>query len=58
MYLVGDCYGIRRRSGQTVLEETKDRARRNQNKYYNFHKDIGHEMTDYIQLRDQIELLR
>ncbi|GMN66784.1 hypothetical protein TIFTF001_035846 [Ficus carica] len=34
-----------------------DRARRNQNKYYNFHKDVGHDTKDCIQLRDQIELL-
>ncbi|GMN39713.1 hypothetical protein TIFTF001_008939 [Ficus carica] len=33
------------------------RARRNQNKYCNFHKDVGHETKDCIQLRDQIELL-
>ncbi|GMN65573.1 hypothetical protein TIFTF001_034636 [Ficus carica] len=34
-----------------------DRARRNQNKYCNFHKDVGHDTKDCIQLRDQIELL-
>ncbi|GMN50964.1 hypothetical protein TIFTF001_020125 [Ficus carica] len=34
-----------------------DRARRNQNKYSNFHKDVRHEMKDCIQLHDQIELL-
>ncbi|GMN33787.1 hypothetical protein TIFTF001_048297 [Ficus carica] len=34
-----------------------DHARRNQNKYRNFHKDVGHDTKDYIQLRDQIELL-
>ncbi|GMN20847.1 hypothetical protein TIFTF001_043186 [Ficus carica] len=34
-----------------------DRARRNQNKYCNFHKDVGHNTNDCIQLRDQIELL-
>ncbi|GMN46311.1 hypothetical protein TIFTF001_015481 [Ficus carica] len=33
------------------------RARRNQNKYCNFHKDVGHDTKDCIQLRDQIELL-
>ncbi|GMN49737.1 hypothetical protein TIFTF001_018895 [Ficus carica] len=35
----------------------KDRAQRNQNKYCNFHKDVGHDTKDCIQLRDQIELL-
>ncbi|GMN20743.1 hypothetical protein TIFTF001_043160 [Ficus carica] len=35
----------------------KDRALRNQNKYCNFHKDVGHDTKDCIQLRDQIELL-
>ncbi|GMN68865.1 hypothetical protein TIFTF001_037935 [Ficus carica] len=34
-----------------------DRARKNQNKYCNFHKDVGHDTKDCIQLRDQIELL-
>ncbi|GMN61213.1 hypothetical protein TIFTF001_030299 [Ficus carica] len=34
-----------------------DRTRRNQNKYCNFDKDVGHETKDCIQLRDQIELL-
>ncbi|GMN19976.1 hypothetical protein TIFTF001_045266 [Ficus carica] len=34
-----------------------DRARRHQNKYCNFHKDVGHDTKDCIQLRDQIELL-
>ncbi|GMN48602.1 hypothetical protein TIFTF001_017771 [Ficus carica] len=34
-----------------------DRARRNQKKYCNFHKDVGHNTKDCIQLRDQIELL-
>lgn len=34
-----------------------DRARRNQNKYCNFHKDVGHKTKNCIQLRDQIELL-
>ncbi|GMN63867.1 hypothetical protein TIFTF001_032965 [Ficus carica] len=34
-----------------------DRARRNQNKYYNFHKDVDHKTKYCIQLRDQIELL-
>ncbi|GMN52645.1 hypothetical protein TIFTF001_021795 [Ficus carica] len=29
----------------------------NQNKYCNFHKDVGHETKDCIQLLDQIELL-
>lgn len=33
------------------------RTRRNQNKYHNLHKDVSHEMKDYIQLQDQIELL-
>ncbi|GMN26383.1 hypothetical protein TIFTF001_040844 [Ficus carica] len=34
-----------------------DRARRNQNKYCNFHKEFGHETKECIQLCDQIELL-
>ncbi|GMN47281.1 hypothetical protein TIFTF001_016454 [Ficus carica] len=34
-----------------------DRAWRNQNKYCNFHKDVGHDTKDDMQLRDQIELL-
>ncbi|GMN53160.1 hypothetical protein TIFTF001_022301 [Ficus carica] len=34
-----------------------DRAQKNQNKYYNFHKDVGHDTKDCIQLCDQIELL-
>ncbi|GMN67536.1 hypothetical protein TIFTF001_036596 [Ficus carica] len=34
-----------------------DRSRRNQNKYCHFHKDVGHDIKDCIQLRDQIELL-
>ncbi|GMN20723.1 hypothetical protein TIFTF001_043157 [Ficus carica] len=34
-----------------------DCARRNQNKYCNFHKDVGHDTKDCIQFRDQIELL-
>ncbi|GMN47963.1 hypothetical protein TIFTF001_017147 [Ficus carica] len=29
-----------------------DRARRNQNKYRNFHKDVGHDTKDCIQFRD------
>ncbi|GMN28220.1 hypothetical protein TIFTF001_044214 [Ficus carica] len=32
-------------------------AHLNQNKYYNFHKDVGHETKYCRQLRDQIELL-
>ncbi|GMN75006.1 hypothetical protein TIFTF001_053968, partial [Ficus carica] len=34
-----------------------DRSRRNPNKYCHFHKDIGHDTKNCIQLRDQIELL-
>ncbi|GMN28424.1 hypothetical protein TIFTF001_046235 [Ficus carica] len=34
-----------------------DRTRRNPNKYCHFHKDVGHETKDCIQLRDQIEAL-
>ncbi|GMN49655.1 hypothetical protein TIFTF001_018818 [Ficus carica] len=34
-----------------------DRSRRNQNKYCHFHKDVGHDTKDCIQLRDQIEQL-
>lgn len=34
-----------------------DWSRRNQHKYWNFHKDVIHEMKDSIQLPDQIELL-
>ncbi|GMN66037.1 hypothetical protein TIFTF001_035104 [Ficus carica] len=48
-------------SGQGLLRDPPPirayRARRNQNKYCNFHKDVGHDTKDYIQLRDQIELL-
>ena len=33
-----------------------DRARRNQNKYYNFQKDVGDKTKDCIQLHDQIKL--
>ncbi|GMN29028.1 hypothetical protein TIFTF001_044306 [Ficus carica] len=34
-----------------------DRSRRNPNKYCHYHKDIGHDTKNCIQLRDQIELL-
>ena len=34
-----------------------DCARRNQNKYCNFHNDVGYDTKDCIQLHDQIELL-
>ncbi|GMN74649.1 hypothetical protein TIFTF001_052422, partial [Ficus carica] len=34
-----------------------NRSRRNPNKYCHFHKDIGHDTKNCIQLRDQIELL-
>ncbi|GMN20414.1 hypothetical protein TIFTF001_043082 [Ficus carica] len=48
-------------TGRGVLRDPPplrtDRARRNQNKYFNFHKDVGHDTKDCIQLRDQIELL-
>ena len=48
-------------SGRGLLRDPPpiraDRARRNQNKYCNFHKDVGHDTKDCIQLRDQIELL-
>ncbi|GMN37312.1 hypothetical protein TIFTF001_042608 [Ficus carica] len=48
-------------SGRGLLRDPPplrtDRARRNQNKYCNFHKDVGHETKDCLQLRDQIELL-
>ncbi|GMN63036.1 hypothetical protein TIFTF001_032106 [Ficus carica] len=48
-------------SGRGLLRDPPpiraDRARRNQNKYCNFHKDVDHDTKDCIQLRDQIELL-
>ncbi|GMN49679.1 hypothetical protein TIFTF001_018843 [Ficus carica] len=44
-------------SGQRTPAGRFHRARRNQNKYYNFHKDVGHDTKDCIQFRDQIELL-
>ena len=34
-----------------------DRSKRNQNKYYRFHKDIGHTMEECIALKDEIEKL-
>ncbi|GMN29275.1 hypothetical protein TIFTF001_046326 [Ficus carica] len=43
-------------SGRGLLRDSQplraDRARRNQNKYCNFHKDVGHDTKDCIQLRD------
>ncbi|GMN30286.1 hypothetical protein TIFTF001_041425 [Ficus carica] len=48
-------------SGRGLLRDPPpirtDRSRRNQNKYCHFHKDVGHNTKDCIQLRDQIELL-
>lgn len=48
-------------SGRGLLKDPPpfrtDRSRRNQNKYCNFHKDVGHDNKDYIQLQDQIENL-
>ncbi|GMN24283.1 hypothetical protein TIFTF001_045849 [Ficus carica] len=48
-------------SGKGLLRDPPpiriDCARRNRNKYCNFHKDVGHETKDCIQLWDQIELL-
>ncbi|GMN51142.1 hypothetical protein TIFTF001_020291 [Ficus carica] len=48
-------------SGRGLLRDPPpiraDRARRNQNKYCNFDKDVGHDTKDCIQIRDQIELL-
>ncbi|GMN49779.1 hypothetical protein TIFTF001_018933 [Ficus carica] len=48
-------------SGRGLLRDPPlirtDRSRRNQNKYCHYHKDVGHDTKDCIQLRDQIELL-
>ncbi|GMN54122.1 hypothetical protein TIFTF001_023251 [Ficus carica] len=48
-------------SGRGLLRDPPpirtNRSRRNQNKYCHFHKDVGHDTKDCIQLRDQIELL-
>ena len=34
-----------------------DRSKRNQNKYYWFHKDVGHTTKECITLKDEIEKL-
>ena len=48
-------------SGRGLLRDPPplrmDRTRRNQSKYCHFHKDVGHDTKDCIQLRDQIEAL-
>ncbi|GMN59080.1 hypothetical protein TIFTF001_028166 [Ficus carica] len=48
-------------SGKGLLRDPRpirtDQTRRNPNKYCHFHKDVGHETKDCIQLRDQIEAL-
>ena len=35
----------------------RDRYKRNQNKYYRFHKDIGHTTEECLTLKDEIEKL-
>ena len=35
----------------------RDRSKRNQNKYYRFHKDIGHTTEECITMKDEIEKL-
>ncbi|GMN48210.1 hypothetical protein TIFTF001_017399 [Ficus carica] len=49
--------GLWSRTAPGPLPLRTDRARRNQNKYCYFHKDVGHDTKDCIQLRDQIKLL-
>ena len=34
-----------------------DCSKRNQNKYYRYHKDVGHTIEEYIMLKDEIEKL-
>ena len=34
-----------------------DRSKKNQNKYYLFHRDIGHTTEECIALKDEIEKL-
>ena len=48
-------------SGRGLLRNPRplqtDRSKRDATKYCHFHKDIGHDTKDCIQLRDQIERL-
>ena len=34
-----------------------DRSKMNQNKYYQYHKDVGHTTEEYVMLKDEIEKL-
>ena len=35
----------------------RDRSKKNQNKYYRYHKDVGHTTEECITLKDDIEKL-